>query len=81
MRQSPGSGPLRVNPIALVMVAVIASAALPYLGPIATGSILSLGFVAYGGLLVARGQRVVGAMFIVAAIAIVAVLLVRGDRL
>lgn len=72
-----GGGPLRVNPIALVMVAVAAGAALPYLGPLATGAILSAGLLLYGLALLRQGQRALGLMFASAAIAIVLALWLR----
>lgn len=65
------------NPILLVLVAVLAGAALPYLGAVTTGTILSIAFVAYGALVLQRGQRVIGALFIIAAIGIVGALLLR----
>lgn len=78
MKQPDQSPLLRVNPLALVLVAVVAGGALPYIGATATGAILSLGFVVYGTVLLAQKQRVLGALFIVGAIAIVAALLLRG---
>jgi len=72
------SGTPSVNVLAVVLVAVLAAAALPVLGQLATGAILSLGFVVFGVYLVMRGQRAIGAMFVLGAIGIVAALVLRN---
>lgn len=75
----PNNGPLRVNPLALVLVAALAAAGVPTLGPTITATILSIGLLIGGGILIQQRQRALGIMFMIAALAIVAALLLRGQ--
>lgn len=72
------SGVPTVNVLAVVLIAVLAAAALPVLGELVTGVVLSLGFVAFGVYLVLRGQRAIGALFVLGAAGIVAALFLRN---
>lgn len=66
-----------VNPLLLVLVAALAAAGVPTLGPVMMGGALSVGLAAYGLYLLRGGQRAVGVMMLVAAVAIVAAVLLR----
>ncbi len=72
------SGTPQVNVLALVLVAVLAAAALPIVGELVTGAILSVGFVAFGVYLFTRGQRAIGVMFVLGAVGIVLALVLRA---
>lgn len=66
-----------VNPLLLVLIGALAAAGLPALGEVTTGVILSVGLAAYGLYVLRGGQRAIGAMLLVAAVAIVAAVLLR----
>lgn len=68
----------QVNPLLIVLVGALAAAGLPALGPVMTGSMLSVGLAAYGLYVLRSGQRAIGVMLLVAAVAIVAAVLLRG---
>lgn len=74
-RQAPASP---VNPLLIVLLAVLASAALPYLGALTTALILCSGLVIYGLYLLRGGQRVSGGLMLAAALAILLAVLLRG---
>lgn len=69
-------GSSSVNVIVLVLVTVLAGGAYQWIGRTPTGVILSSGLAAYGVYLVWRGQRTIGALFLVAAGAIAVALIV-----
>lgn len=67
-----------VNPLLLVLIGALSAAALPMLGTLTTGLVLSTGLIVYGLYLLRGGQRAIGGMLLVAAVVIVVAVLLRG---
>lgn len=67
-----------VNPLLIVLIGALSAAALPLLGRVTTGLVLSTGLIVYGLYVWRGGQRVVGVLLVVAALAIVLAVLLRG---
>jgi hypothetical protein len=70
--------PPSVNPLLLVLIGALSAAALPYLGRVTTGLILSVGLLIYGLYIWRGGRRPIGGLLLAAALAIALVVLLRG---